>query len=86
MSKSQAEVLLDLVIDRAPKLRDAGLVLRELTFHNGGVITLKLDPVATAADEATSDDSKPDKPTKITAWNHPDLGLDDEEPPKRKDS
>lgn len=78
--------LLDLVIDRAPKLRDAGVVLRELTYVPvSGELVIKLDA---AAREVTGAELV-DPPKKRTMWNDPDLfpDEDDDKPaPKRKES
>lgn len=79
-TKEHAE-LLDLVISRAPKLREAGVI--ELGLAGG--ITLKL---AAAADADAGDTDEEDQP-EANAWNDPAsygrvVGVPGNDPRKKK--
>lgn len=75
MSKAAATDLLDLVISRAPKLRDAGFVLREVAHNTDGTVIIKLDPAQREVDTTTTTDP----PKKRDMWNDPDLFPDDDD-------
>lgn len=79
MTKTQAAEILDLVIDRAPKLRNAGVVLREFVVDG---VTIRLD----AAPAEIGNDAPSEKQPRHTIWDDEDLGLADPNKPKRKET
>lgn len=82
MNKTQTAELLDLVINRAPKLRAAGVLEFEVSA-DGLVAKAKLanldpePPAPTAATKQTTDgDGTDDATSSSDLFNDPDLGLD----------